>query len=134
MNLSFAMAGLAEAAFAQSLVFAWIAIGIVAILIIAACWKRSLRWNLTAIFFSLVAGMLFGPYETLFGPTEPPAILSDPDYIRWLGLFRVMTVAWILATTIAVVIAFVGKFPLRANLSQSDGPDASAGESNPVIL
>lgn len=132
MNIFLAMAGLAEVAFAHALVLAWIAIGIVAMLILISWWERSLRCNLAAILFSLVAGMLFGPYDTFFGPTQPPEVLSDPDYIRWLGQFRIMSVAWILATVVAVALAVIGKFPIRPDLA--DRREAPNKQSRPVNL
>jgi hypothetical protein len=134
MNFFFAMAGPAEVAFAQALVLAWLAIGIVAILILVAWWKRSLRCNLAALLFSLVAGMLFGPSDTFFGPTQPPEILSDPDYIHWLSQFRIMSVVWILVTLVAVGLAVLGKFPIHPHVSQSETCDASGGKSSPVNL
>jgi hypothetical protein len=119
MTHSFAMPGLAEAAFAETLVLAWLAIGIVGGLIIVGCLKRSLRCILAAIFLSLTVGMLFGPYDTCFGPKQPAEVLRDPDYVHWLSQFRIMSVTWILVTTAAVVLAFVSKFPIGPNSMQS---------------
>jgi len=97
-------------------------------------WKRSVRCNLVAILLSLVAGMLFGPYDTFFGPTQSPEILSDPDYIHWLSQFRIMSVAWILVTLVAVGVAVLGKFPIHPHVSQSERCDALKGKSSPVNL
>jgi hypothetical protein len=112
MSSFLAMAGLAEAAFAQSLLIAWCGIFVIGALTIVGWFRRSWRIGLAAIIVALLVGFFLGPVEVLFGPEKNPEALNDPDYIYWLGCFRKMSAVWLIVIGLALaLIPLIRKFP-----------------------
>jgi len=128
MSPYFAMAGLAEAVFAQALLIAWGGICVVGLLVIVTWFRRSWPIGLAAIIIGLLVGIYLGPVEVLFGPERNPQALSDPDYLYWTRCYRIMSSAWLVVTVLTLVsIPLLRKFPkppLSSN-SQPKGLDPS---------
>ena len=90
MSTLFAMAGLAEAAFARGLVLEWFVLLVALLLALIAWWKRSWVAITLACCACLLVGALFDPWRAFRHPEFP----NDSDEIYWLIRFRIAAVAW----------------------------------------
>lgn len=119
MNPIFAMAGLAEAAFAYGLLLCWGGLIIIAILLLVSWLKPSWKAAAAAIALALALGYFLGPLPSLLAPKESHEILADSDYAYWLGRYRQM--GWLFIGTIPIAVAGI---PLnhRSHNSNAKGP------------
>jgi len=95
-----AMAGLAEAAFAQALLFAWCALLMMLIAIVIGFIRSSRVECVLALAFAVLFAILFSPW-TAFLPPEDPGALADSDFLYWRDRFRITAVAWCILTAAA---------------------------------
>jgi hypothetical protein len=91
MSTIFAMAGLAEAAFAKGLLFQWSILIVAFVLAVIAWWRRSWVAITLACCACLLVGVRFSPWSSFRYPEFP----NDSDEIYWLIRFRIAAVVWI---------------------------------------
>jgi hypothetical protein len=101
----FAMAGLAEAAWAQMLGLLCLGLLIVTVTAVFGLFFRSRVTLLAALALTLAVSACFTPWEA-FRPIEG----NDPDAVALMGDFRTLAVWWVVvsaATVIALVVVLL---------------------------
>jgi hypothetical protein len=116
MTPLFAMAGLAEAAFAEKLLVCWIGLGVVCFLALVAWLQRArLLEMLAALAHGFFAGF-FEPWRVFLPWYDPQSGGPvDPDLIYWSGRYKVLGFGWILI--VLMTVAFF--LPTRRSFSKA---------------
>jgi hypothetical protein len=96
-----AMAGLAEAAFAQALLVAWVALFVMFVAIAVGFARGSRIECVIALGLAILFAVLFSPWNA-FLPPEDPGALADSDFLHWRVWFRITAVAWSILTAGAI--------------------------------
>src|SRR2546423_5823280 len=110
MNPMIAMAGLAEAAFAEALLISWVVLGLISMLLVTTLIRRSWGFGLVAIVLTTLFGVFFTPWNWFLPPAEPN-VLNDPDYIYWRARFQIIFLAWgLLIIAAGMAAGFVQPF------------------------
>jgi hypothetical protein len=97
MTLIIAMAGLAEAAFAQALLIAWVALFLMLVVIAVGFVRGSRIECVVALGLAILFAVLLSPWSAFLAP-ENASALADPDFLYWRARFRITAVAWCILT------------------------------------
>ena len=100
MSLVFAMAGLAEAAWAQWLGLLCIGLVVLTVLALVGLVLRSRNVAVVGLALGLIVSIVFVPWEA-FRPMES----NDPDAHSLMGSFRTLAVWWIVVSVVTVASA-----------------------------
>jgi hypothetical protein len=100
----FAIAGLAEAAFASVLMECWASLFLIAGVDIAACVRRSWKLSLTAFILLLLFSSMYSPWMG-FKQTDPYYDGGfDADVVFWNARFERMAIIWSAETIFTCVL------------------------------
>jgi len=101
MSRLIGMAGLAEAAMAESLAIGMLGLLLLAIVAAVAWFRRSFGAATVAVVLVPLLGLLFVPWRA-FGPVES----EDADVHFWVSAFRQYAVLWGIVAAAALASAF----------------------------
>src|SRR5688572_6436320 len=96
----FAAAGLAEAAWAMALMFAWAVILLIGALSLTGFLLRSWRVAAVALAIAAMFTVFCMPWQA-FAPVEPH-VYDDPDVQDWIPEFKLMAYGWLAAVIASV--------------------------------